>query len=449
MILAQAFTSAMESAPADGTARIEREFTYFGRVPDMEVFTQELSKAATKQYQVQWSIRKEPCAERQYAGELRVRMCQDDADKDGNISYVFTSKTFAEKDNGKKEVEIEVSEDMFDQFTKLADAGMIKTRYTFPREDGTVWEVDVYKDKAGQVIDWIKIDLEVSDDREAPTDFPVTVREVINGDWRKRTDVEKAKATDLLKRLFVLPNEYPKDMQTRMSAEGFMGRVLTKAKPRDLGVNYCHPSRTPANLAQLRNDYRATFLQPAWLKAHGTYASEVTSTRAANLLSNEGVWPHHMWTAIPKHLAEIERWVNAFAVNCKIAQGASATGDQEKDVIKKLVSTPLDLSKLIKSNGELYLLTGHPAPKAADFEASPRIPALTVEEVPLAANMVLQVVAMYHKLRMTDLGERHHTLRYQYADSKEMIPDDSLTVALRSLERLHSGLRHWLDASVR
>lgn len=223
MSLALAFNLALESNPADGKERIEREFTYFGRVPDMEAFYQELEKAATKEYQVQWSIRKEPDQFRQYAGELRVRMCQrDDAEnKTGAITYVFTSKTFSETANGKTEVEIEVSKDMFDQFVKLADAGMIKTRYTFPREDGLVWEVDVYKDKAGETIDWVKVDLEVPDEREAPSDFPVTLREVVNGDWRKRTDAEKAKAADLLKRLFVLPNEHSKDMQTRMAAEGF------------------------------------------------------------------------------------------------------------------------------------------------------------------------------------------------------------------------------------
>ncbi len=218
MTLAQAFTQAMESAPADGNARIEREFTYYGQVLDPQLFANELEKASSKQYQVQWSIRKEPCKERQFAGELRVRMCQDDADPDGKISYVFTSKTFAEGDNGKKEVEIEVSEDMFDQFVRLADAGMIKTRYTFPRADGTTWEVDVYKDRAGQPIDWVKVDLEVSEDCEAPTDFPVTLHHVINGDWRKRTDEEKAKASDLLKRLFVLPNEYPKGFNERTDA---------------------------------------------------------------------------------------------------------------------------------------------------------------------------------------------------------------------------------------
>lgn len=208
MDLANAFNAvlAAESAPADGKARVEREFTYYARLKD----DSQLARADRKEDQEQWSMRIAPNDTQQYAGELRVRKCVPEGEQP---CYVLTSKTFRVGDFGKQESEVETSEDMFTQFRQLSNSGMIKTRYYFDRPDGLVWEVDVYHDPQGNRVEWVKIDLEVRDDREPPVDFPIDVTDVIGGDPRTRSEAERRQVSDILDNHFVLKNQYPKATQ--------------------------------------------------------------------------------------------------------------------------------------------------------------------------------------------------------------------------------------------
>lgn len=215
MSLAEAFIGvmALEELPADGKARVEREFTYYAKLVDEA----QLEKADSREDQEQWSIRVAPSDKVTFAGELRVRRCEKPGEQP---RFILTSKTFKVGDFGKVESETEVSEDMFLQFRKLSNSGMIKTRYCFNRADGLVWEVDVYKSPDGQRIDWVKIDLEVKDDREPPRDFPVDVTEVIGGDPRTRTEEERKQVSDILDNHFVLKNQYPRNSDNGRNAEG-------------------------------------------------------------------------------------------------------------------------------------------------------------------------------------------------------------------------------------
>lgn len=195
-----------ESQPADGKARLEREFTYYGKLTDLKA----LDGAKSKEAQEQWSVRTEISDDRLYAGETRVRKSVKDG---GAPTYVLTNKCFKTTDNGKMEAEVEISADFFEQFKKIASQGMIKTRYTFPREDGLVWEVDIYQTREGKTAAWCKIDLEVPDDREAPRDFPVPLTDVIEGDHRKRTEAERLKVREILDKVFLIPNAFPKQKE--------------------------------------------------------------------------------------------------------------------------------------------------------------------------------------------------------------------------------------------
>lgn len=192
-----------EDQPADGQKRQEREFTYYAKLADPS----QLDGAERYEEQEQWGMRPPPEETRKYQGEARVRHCKP---SDGEERYVLTVKTFAEGDDRKDEVELEVSADMFEQYKRLATGGMRKTRYYFPREDGTTWEVDVYLTNDGERCEWVKVDLEVPDERTEPRDFPIQLTEVIRGTIAERTEEERKQVAEILNTHFVLKNAYSK-----------------------------------------------------------------------------------------------------------------------------------------------------------------------------------------------------------------------------------------------
>lgn len=88
-------------------------------------------------------------------------------------SYTVTTKV--EKLNttfsSNTEYSREVDREFFDAFKSISNSGMIKTRYTFNAKsikvddsdiipEGTKFEVDVFKDNAGNLFSWCKIDVE-------------------------------------------------------------------------------------------------------------------------------------------------------------------------------------------------------------------------------------------------------------------------------------------------
>lgn len=209
--LHQAIGLGLEANEVDGKARTEREFTYYGKLTDPA----QLEKAQSREDQEQWSIRVDASPERTFAGEIRMRHCRK---PDGTEQYILTAKAYKPSDRGKQEAEVEASADLFKLFKQLSNSGMKKTRYCFPREDGLTWEIDAYYDKDGNQVEWCKVDLEVPDNREAPTDFPVDLTEVINGDYTKRTEEERQQVDVLLKKYFLLTNQYP---SAQASSESF------------------------------------------------------------------------------------------------------------------------------------------------------------------------------------------------------------------------------------
>lgn len=207
---------AQESAPADGQARTEREFTYYGQIDPARI-KDELARAESAEEQEQWGLRigadhPQDDQVQEYAGEVRVRRCKQ-AGKPA--TYVLTSKAFRPYgDSAKKEAEIEITQDLFELIRTFAPQGMHKVRYRFPRPDGLVWEVDMYlvsTQGEHHYHTWCKVDLEVPGDRTAPQDFPITLTNVINGDYRKRTPQERKQVTELMERVFITRNRFLRD----------------------------------------------------------------------------------------------------------------------------------------------------------------------------------------------------------------------------------------------
>lgn len=191
---------------ADGESRIERELVYHAILEDISI----LEKAVKKELQEQWEIKiekTEPSVtpKNLAGGRLRVRKIN------GGEKYVFCSKT---KDGDHQaEVELESTEDQFNQFAAMSTGGMLKTRYYFPI-DGTegslpdgefdgklVWEIDVFKkhpDEPDQ--EWVKIDLELPENwnKEIPK-FPFATKQMITTQYPNRPDEDEM----IVSRLYV------------------------------------------------------------------------------------------------------------------------------------------------------------------------------------------------------------------------------------------------------
>lgn len=193
------FKSSMESV-ANGKTQVELEYVIYAKLANFD----ELLKAARKEEQEQWEIRRENDPSYKFFGSVRIRAVN-------NTRFILCCKTLEDGQNGKDEVEMEVTKDFFVALKKIATGGMRKTRYFFPIAGSDMtWEVDVYYDANGQKEAWCKIDLEVKQNLPQLPSLPVTVEEKIDAQPLDRTPEERARVDDLLKNKFVLTRPYPR-----------------------------------------------------------------------------------------------------------------------------------------------------------------------------------------------------------------------------------------------
>lgn len=144
-------TVSMESTEGvvDGKSFEEIEFQIYGKLTDMSVL--QTAQSVTKQEQ--WSHKIVKTDNNAGSAVIRVRSINS------GERYIRTSKVKSIS-GATNEVESESTYDEFVHMAILADQGMIKERYTFPTE-GYVYEVDVFFDKSGNRVPWVKIDLEI------------------------------------------------------------------------------------------------------------------------------------------------------------------------------------------------------------------------------------------------------------------------------------------------
>lgn len=98
---------------------------------------------------------------------------------------------------------------MYHANKRIAERGMIKTRYTFPIE-GTdyCWEVDVFDGPNGPH-EWVKVDLEVDNvDFEIP-ELPIKLEGLIRDNPANRTEEQQKLISELQERYMTVANQYP------------------------------------------------------------------------------------------------------------------------------------------------------------------------------------------------------------------------------------------------
>lgn len=170
---------------ADGLARKEREFVWYGVIDDASVFT-----GMSSSFQIQCNI-KDDC------GSVRVRKAIEfNEGTHTNTEYTLTvkSKTKAQDASESMEATLPTTKSFFDTFESAVDEIMVKRRYTF-KQNGFNYEVDVATKelRLPQEGDFVKIDIEVSDvvqNDDIPKEVPGVSIKVTN---QKDTQTEEEK----------------------------------------------------------------------------------------------------------------------------------------------------------------------------------------------------------------------------------------------------------------
>jgi hypothetical protein len=179
---------------AGGTTVGEKELVFYARLENLDA----LKTATGSEEQEQWQVKiyknghaSSPGA--QPDGRIRVRRTRY---RDGQCNYVQTIK-IPQKGSvmghtKMDETSFEVTEDVFNQFRRLATDGMRKTRYFFTvtdeRGQPTSLEVDVFPLTNGKTANWCKIDYEYSGGAAGTPTFPPGFVDIIRGDTKDPHD---------------------------------------------------------------------------------------------------------------------------------------------------------------------------------------------------------------------------------------------------------------------
>ena len=156
-------------APKDGETVIEKELGYYCRILNFAQFKD--AKAAVKIEDYYTSTPKSE--EVPLNTKTRVRKIDS---KEG-VRYELTLKVGNDMTQ-RAENTVEITEDTFNLYCKIAKECTIKHRYTFDNEDGH-WCVDLFPNGSGGYSNWARVEVEVNDIPETAPKPPIEAEEVI------------------------------------------------------------------------------------------------------------------------------------------------------------------------------------------------------------------------------------------------------------------------------
>lgn len=168
---------------SSGKTKLEKELVFYARIESPEVFKK--ANQALTEFQKQFELRIPKSEDNLSAGRIRVRATSLD---NGIFEYVQTTKIKTE--GGENETSVKVTEDVFEQFKLLANAGMVKTRYIYDIPDRQEkWEVDVFRLESGALANWVKIDFEFIDmENKTVPELPEGFLDIIPSTSRSKED---------------------------------------------------------------------------------------------------------------------------------------------------------------------------------------------------------------------------------------------------------------------
>lgn len=167
---------AMEESSTGKTVE-EREYTYYAKIADQNVFKQATS------YEDQDQVSVHILGEGKPAAGLRIRKTTF---INNVVEYVQTLKIKTKSSDTvaiNNETSLPSSEDAFNQFSLINTSRMVKRRYFIPYQNELQFEVDVFFKEDGSMEEWCKIDAELPESVNInPLEFiPKEFTEIING----------------------------------------------------------------------------------------------------------------------------------------------------------------------------------------------------------------------------------------------------------------------------
>lgn len=155
--------------PEDGKTIIEKELGYYCRILNFAQF-----KNAKEAVKIEDYYTSTPKSE-EVPLDTKTRVRKIDS-KEG-IRYELTLKVGNDMTQ-RAENTVEITEDTFNLYRKVAKECTIKHRYTFDNEDGH-WCVDLFPNGSGGYNNWARVEVEVNDIPEHAPKPPIEAEEVI------------------------------------------------------------------------------------------------------------------------------------------------------------------------------------------------------------------------------------------------------------------------------
>lgn len=156
-------------APKDGETVIEKELGYYCRILNFAQF-----KDAKEAVKIEDYYTSTPKSE-EVPLDTKTRVRKIDS-KEG-VRYELTLKVGNDMTQ-RAENTVEITEDTFNLYCKIAKECTIKHRYTFDNEDGH-WCVDLFPNGSGGYSNWARVEVEVNDIPEHAPKPPIEAEEVI------------------------------------------------------------------------------------------------------------------------------------------------------------------------------------------------------------------------------------------------------------------------------
>ena len=155
--------------PKDGETVIEKELGYYCRILNFAQF-----KDAKEAVKIEDYYTSTPKSE-EVPLNTKTRVRKIDS-KEG-VRYELTLKVGNDMTQ-RAENTVEITEDTFNLYCKIAKECTIKHRYTFDNEDGH-WCVDLFPNGSGGYSNWARVEVEVNDIPENAPKPPIEAEEVI------------------------------------------------------------------------------------------------------------------------------------------------------------------------------------------------------------------------------------------------------------------------------
>lgn len=155
--------------PEDGKTIIEKELGYYCRILNFAQF-----KDAKEAVKIEDYYTSTPKSE-EVPLDTKTRVRKIDS-KEG-VRYELTLKVGNDMTQ-RAENTVEITEDTFNLYCKIAKECTIKHRYTFDNEDGH-WCVDLFPNGSGGYSNWARVEVEVNDIPENAPKPPIEAEEVI------------------------------------------------------------------------------------------------------------------------------------------------------------------------------------------------------------------------------------------------------------------------------